>query len=291
MPWPSPCSLWLRPKCRGWRVYTKIPPFSVAKTHELRYPKWWVEAKTNGFGSCMWFTYIYMCFQSVSQHEASTFLPLWPSIVARRAWPASTFGEKWRSWTGSRRQPPTSAALNGEITVPIFFSKKDFKLKERTFYLIGHATWSSAHLHLHIYIYWNYMKLQRYLTVDVEKLHIVMQFPYFTHHAKAYLHLWAGLVEGGLKGKNAVGWRWIEKTPPKKGTNHVLSSCWGDFWGEHFVRNFGGPVILHQDGSRVKMCSLISWSLSQTTPMVWKIHNENERPEWMTLTIKGTRYL
>ena len=137
----------------GWRVYTKIPPFFAATTHDRRYPKWWVEANTNGFfWSCMWFTCVSNQFPST---EASSFLPLWPSIVARRAWLASTFGEKWRSWTGSRRQPPTSAALNGVITVPIFFSKKDwkiqgFKLKERTFQLIGHATWSFAHLH---YIY------------------------------------------------------------------------------------------------------------------------------------------
>ncbi len=66
------------------------PAFSAAPTHSSRYPKW-------------------------------------PSFVARRAWPASTFGEKWRSWTESRRRPLTSAALNRVTTVPIFFTKKDWK--------------------------------------------------------------------------------------------------------------------------------------------------------------------
>ncbi len=44
-------------------------------------------------------------------------------------------------------------------------------------------------------------------------------------------------------------------------------------------------VILNKDGSRDRMCSLISWSLllSQTNPMVWKIHNTmrmNDLNEW-----------
>lgn len=195
-----------------------------------------------GRGQNEWFWelyVIYMCFQWVPQHEASSFLPLWPSIVARRAWPASTFGEKWRSWTGSRRQPPTSAALNGEITVPIFFSKKDWKihvLKERTFQLIGHATWSFAHLHIYIYI--NILKLHETKTISCNRcretshrygsFHILrtMQRPIFTSERDWLKGSTLQRVEG-------------RKLPKKTWTNHVLSSCWGDFWGEHFVRNFG----------------------------------------------------
>ena len=61
----------------GWRVYTKIPPFFAATTHDRRYPKWWVEANTNGFFLELYV--IYMCFQSVPQHWSFQL----PSLVAK----------------------------------------------------------------------------------------------------------------------------------------------------------------------------------------------------------------
>lgn len=206
-----------------------------------------------GRGQNEWFWelyVIYMCFQWVPQHEASSFLPLWPSIVARRAWPASTFGEKWRSWTGSRRQPPTSAALNGEITVLIFFSKKiwkiqGFKLKERTFQLIGHATWSSAHLH-YIYIIYIYKYIET-KTISYNRCRE-------TSHRYAISIVYA----------------------PRKGPSSPLS---GTGWRGARCRGLKGE---NSPQKRNKSCSLIllGWLLGRTICTKFR-RTSNSLPRWI----------
>ena len=142
------------------------------------------------------------------------------------------------------------------------FERKDVSINWACYMII------CTFAYIYISIYWNYMKLKRYHAIDVEKLHIVMEVSIFYAPCKGLSSPlsgtgWRGARCRGLKGESSQ----------KKHEQIMFSHPAGVTFGENTLYEIsGGP-------------------LSQTTPMVWKIHNENERPEWMALTIKGTRYL